>query len=179
MRMHSWNDNYCDANIQGRTCTLPAGFRTPHPGAGKCFHHEYSDKKPIPHESEKLLGRSCFCKSIYEKYALTYLDQDEKVVEYGYETLQIPYYFVDSNLTYTPDLLVTYLDGKKVIVEIKTKGEIDSQNEQNYEKFKSADLYAKEHGLEFIIWIYDYTKESGTLFPNELVKSGAFLPKVD
>lgn len=47
------------------------------------------------------------------------LDVNPEVIRYEYESLQIPYLMGGKQHTYTPDLLIAYKSGKKVIAEIK------------------------------------------------------------
>lgn len=58
-------------------------------------------------------------RSGWEWTVAKYLDQDPEVLSYEYESLNIRYAVAGKYRTYTPDFLVLYKSGKKVIVEVK------------------------------------------------------------
>ena len=140
---------------RGTPCVQDAGARTPHLGFGFCWLHDYQGQNLIPHDSEKLIGNTVNCRSQYEKYAFQALDDDPNVDEYQYESIDIPYTFREYGRTYKADLLVKYSDGKKWVIEIKSMGDY-ILSEENYFKFKSADVFATENGMKFVIWVYNY-----------------------
>ena len=57
-------------------------------------------------------------RSGWEYTVALYLDQDPNVVSYEYESINIRYAIAGRYRTYTPDFLILYKDGKKVIAEI-------------------------------------------------------------
>jgi hypothetical protein len=153
----------CIIKSNGRACKLHAGHDTSHPGEGRCCYHEYPNPNLIRHESRKLPKGFCVCHSRYEKNALERLDSDSSVIRYKYEPYSIPYDCNNREDIYKPDGLVEYTDGKKILIEIKTKAEMSLSKDvmkykENYGKFKAADLFAKERGIEFMIWVYDKWK---------------------
>ena len=58
-------------------------------------------------------------RSGWELTVAKYLDQDPDVLSYEYESLTIRYAIAGRYRDYTPDFLVLYKSGKKVIVEVK------------------------------------------------------------
>ena len=156
------NDAKCGhIKRDGQACKLSAGYDTDHPGTGKCCHHEYPNPYSIRHESKKLPEGFCVCRSRYEKNALKRLDSDLNVMRYKYEPYSIHYNYngiaIEDN--YKPDVWVEYMDGRKTLIEIKTRAEMsiprnEDTYEKNYAKFRAADLFAKQREIGFIIWVY-------------------------
>ena len=58
-------------------------------------------------------------RSGWEYTVALYLDQNPEVLLYEYESINIRYAVAGRYRTYTPDFLIVYKDGKKVIVEVK------------------------------------------------------------
>ncbi len=144
--------------LKGGLCTHPAGWRTFHKGSGAChFHHKISI-----HRSEKLKDGSCTPKSIYEECALLELRDTRKVDKYIYEPFSIqyksPFKGDPGFLSYKPDILVHYADGKRVIIEVKSTNEV--WHSENLAKFKAASDYAKSDGCDFEVWVYDSMDKS-------------------
>ncbi len=152
----------CGAQTKdGKSCSQPAGFRTSHPGTDKCYFH---DDDRILHNSEKLKGGVCKCRSRWEKFAMEQLDLDPSVRRYEYEPRGLILYdYQGTNHRYTPDLYIHYRNGLRKIVEIKNILEIGNfvKDEENNAKFKAADDFATMvEEREFKIWVYDnYEKE--------------------
>jgi hypothetical protein len=48
---------------------------------------------------------------------------------------------------YIPDALITYIDGRRELIEIKLS--LDTQYKKNLAKFKSAEVFAKENNIYF------------------------------
>lgn len=71
------------------------------------IHHSPKCKTPINYRSS------------WELTVALYLDQDPNVLSYEYESINIRYAIAGRYRTYTPDFLILYKDGKKVIVEVK------------------------------------------------------------
>ena len=61
----------------------------------------------------------------------------------------IRYWWKSTSHRYTPDVLIEYPDGYKVIEEIKPSNMVD--DERNQAKFKAAKRYCKKHGYKFCI----------------------------
>ena len=58
-------------------------------------------------------------RSGWELTVAQYLDQDPEVLSYEYESIIIRYAVSGKYHSYTPDFLVVYKGGKKVVVEVK------------------------------------------------------------
>lgn len=58
-------------------------------------------------------------RSGWELTVALYLDQDPEVLSYEYESFIIRYAIAGRYRSYTPDFLILYKSGKKVIVEVK------------------------------------------------------------
>ena len=101
---------------------------------------------------ESLKAGACTFRSSWEKAYFEYLDATSDVVSYMSESLKIPY--ISNKKTgkirnYIPDLLVTYLDGHRALIEIKPKKRVD--NVKNVRKFLAARLWCLAHGCDFVI----------------------------
>ncbi len=114
--------------------------------------------KPPPRDSEypklwespKLFNPPRECRSPLEEKILSALDNDDEVYGYEIEPFKIPYWAGNKRRFYTPDLLVRYRGGRKVIVEIKS--EWDLKEPLNQAKFKAIEQYANENGYGFEVW---------------------------
>jgi len=138
----------------GTECQLPKGFRTRHKGKGRCYHHELSDPIfPFSHPSKKIKKGDRQCRSPIELESFKKLDLTAKVAEYEPEPFKIDYTFQGKNEKYIPDILVTYRDGRKYLLEIKSRFEVEQ--EKNKAKYAAALKYSQEHGMEFRLWVYD------------------------
>jgi len=103
-------------------------------------------------ESPKLLNTNtpCECRSPLEEKLLSALDDDDEVYGYEIEPFKIPYWAGNKRCFYTPDLLVRYRGGRKVIVEVKS--EWDMGEPLNQAKFKAIEQYTNENGYGFEVW---------------------------
>lgn len=83
--------------------------------------------------------------SSYEMARMALLDGDsENVAHWTRDVPLIPY---SNGKTYTPDIIVTYKNGLKVIEEIKP--DFQTSTPLNQKKWAAARTYAQEHGYEF------------------------------
>lgn len=106
---------------------------------------------PIFFESRKIPSGKSVCRSKYEEYFFSELHKDTSVIKFEVEPFKIPYKFGSKNKTYLPDILVTYRNGSKILVEIKTSQEVDFISNQT--KFEAAHKYAEENGYKFEVWV--------------------------
>lgn len=102
------------------------------------------------YESKK--GGSVNYRSGWEKSYCEYLDNDPTVVEFKYEYLMIHYVSNKKSgrvRKYIPDFLVTYIDGRQVIVEIKPLSRMTRST--NVKKFAAAKEWCAENDYQFQI----------------------------
>jgi len=104
--------------------------------------HYYSDK----------IGRRVKYRSSYELKAYKILDADDNVTNYNPECLRIKYRFENKDLYYIPDILVTYKDGTKMLIEVKPA--IAICNIRNVAKKESAVKYCTDNNIEhgYVYW---------------------------
>ena len=108
-------------------------------------------------------------RSLWEKHAFKWCDDNSDIKYWSSEETVIPYlYEVDRKIhRYFADLKIVYKSGKTVLVEIKPEKELSPPtgdrrtkryiNEgltyvKNRNKWKAASEYAKDQGWEFQIW---------------------------
>ena len=108
-------------------------------------------------------------RSLWEKHAFKWCDQNSEIKYWSSEETVIPYlYEVDRKYhRYFMDLKIVYKSGKTVLIEIKPEKELsppkgDRRTERyinegltyikNQNKWKAASEYAKDQGWEFQIW---------------------------
>ena len=86
---------------------------------------------------------------------MVWLDENPHVVSYEYEGIRISYisnYKTGKTRLYSPDLLVTWDDGRRVLVEIKPSKKIDLKTVQK--KAQAAQVWCSEHDA-----IYEFVSE--------------------
>lgn len=110
----------------------------------KCHYHTGS--------YESIKGGIVNYRSGWELLYAKYLDSDPTVTEFSYEQLNIAY--LSNKKTgrirhYIPDFMVTYIDGRVVLVEIKPLRRI--LNPTNVKKFAAAKEWAILHDVQFQI----------------------------
>lgn len=94
-------------------------------------------------------------RSSFELRAIKKLEEDENVVSFKFESIRISYYYSaeDDRLRkrhYIPDFLVSYKDGRNIIIEIKP--ECYLQTAINVAKFASARIFCDENNFDFQVW---------------------------
>lgn len=90
--------------------------------------------------------------STLERDFLTLLEYDDKVDDYGVQPITIHYENKGRAARYTPDMLVyfkSHVARKPLLVEIKYFADLKKDIELLKPKFRAADIYARENGLEF------------------------------
>jgi hypothetical protein len=118
-------------------------------------------------------------RSLWERQAFKWCDENPKICSWSSEEVVIPYISTTDGKRhkYYPDLKINYTNGKTVLVEIKPKRQtkppkIKTRKTQKYikevyaygintSKWKYAKEYAKDRGWEFEIWTEDALKERG------------------
>jgi len=101
--------------------------------------------------SRKNHGEAQF-ESTLEQDFYVQLEFREDVV--GFQVQPVSIEFTDSNdrkRTYTPDVLVSYSDGRKTLYEVKYSSELQEKKDELVPKFKAAITYSKNNGLFFRI----------------------------
>ncbi len=93
------------------------------------------------------------CRSSWEKIAMELLDQDETVKTYVYEPFAVPYLFEGVQKNYIPDILITYENGTKTLVEVKPKAFVD--HGINQAKFAAARNLCVLLDISFEVWTED------------------------
>lgn len=99
-------------------------------------------------------------RSSYELKFINWLEQNKNVKQWGSECLSIPYYYIDEKLHhYHPDYFVEFINGDKLIVEIKPYNQTQKPiNEncwawkeytKNMCKWKAAQEFCKSKGYQF------------------------------
>jgi len=95
---------------------------------------------------------TCTFRSSWEKAYFEHLDGRSDVTSYVSEGLKIPYV---SNVrtgrfrNYIPDLLVTYADGRRELIEIKPKKRLTQP--KNVKKFAAAREWCLRNGCLFVL----------------------------
>jgi len=93
-----------------------------------------------------------YYRSSYEKVVFFLLEKMNMVAKYEVELIKIPYKFAfDKIRIYLPDILITYKDGSKELVEIKP--DIIARNDATFaKKRKAAHKYCEAKGFNFSVW---------------------------
>jgi len=90
-------------------------------------------------------------RSSYELKAFDILENNNNVYSYDYECIQIKYLDISNNYRATiPDFFVTYTDGVKEIIEVKSSYYLKNAEQQI--KIKAMQNYSKENNLKFDLW---------------------------
>ena len=89
-------------------------------------------------------------RSSYELVAYKLLEQISRVKYYEIEPFGIQYEYQKINRWTIPDILITYIDGGKELVEVKPVFKLDIEKEQV--KLQAMENYSKENDMKFSIW---------------------------
>lgn len=98
-------------------------------------------------------------RSSWEKIILEYLDQDQSVAKFDFESIRIKYKLSYENYhrTYIPDLLIKYNNGETKLIEVKPSAFVNTQ--KNQAKFQAAQKFCELTGFTFEIWSEDKLSE--------------------
>lgn len=99
-------------------------------------------------------------RSSWEYIVCLHLDNDPNVISYEYEKMRIPYVSNRKYMKirhYTPDFVVLYSDGRKVIIEVKPKSRLN--NLKVVKKAEATRYWAKANNIEYVFWTEDIIKE--------------------
>ena len=96
-------------------------------------------------------GKDVHYRSSFELAAYQILEQLSKVQSYEEEPFAIPYFIGEVKHRYIPDILVTYDDGSKELIEVKPEYLVKDEKVQL--KNMAAEIYCKENDIDkFSIW---------------------------
>ena len=130
------------------------------------YSGRYTVKKPKKYKGD---STQVVYRSLWEKHAFKWCDNNSDIVEWSSEEVVIPYlYEVDKRYhRYFMDLKIKFRNGKTVLVEIKPDKETRPPEGQrrtkryineaftyikNQNKWDAAHEYAQDRGWEFWIW---------------------------
>lgn len=91
-------------------------------------------------------------RSSWEEIAFKWLDDNINVFQFYTEPFSIKYWnpSKETHSNYIPDILITFIDGRKFLIEIKPRRFHDT--EKNQAKFKAAQEYCDNKGWIFEVW---------------------------
>lgn len=96
-------------------------------------------------------GKKCHYRSSYELTMMQRFDADESIIDWQYEPFSIPYELDGTQRRYIPDFLVTYVDGKKALIEIKPDSETLRLSPMNVAKQNIAIAYCEDNSIEYVL----------------------------
>ncbi len=102
------------------------------------------------HYYSKKNDKELWYRSSYELVAYEMLEQLSKVKRYETEPFAIQYEWENYKHNTIPDILVTYTDNSKELIEIKPKYMLE--DEQTVLKLKAMKEHAKGNGMDFSVW---------------------------
>jgi len=107
-------------------------------------HGEFLDPKKSPYNFERY-------QSDLERRMMVRLDGDPTVKKWmKRHGISIPW--IDNQKhqrRYVPDFIVEYVDGRKVIIEVKDPSRVDSDDVRR--KRKAAEMWCKQRHMEYIL----------------------------
>lgn len=95
-------------------------------------------------------GRLIPYRSLWELRAIEMLESDDTVTCFKFEPFRVVYYYNNNRRHYVPDFLVTYSDGRRLLIEVKPLCFVDAAI--NIAKFAAAREYCSMNGLTFEVW---------------------------
>ncbi len=92
-----------------------------------------------------------FYRSSWELKMYKWCDNNNDIEYWGTESIHIKYFDPVKNKIrrYYPDVFIKFLDGRKIIIEIKPAKE--NNHPTNIAKWESATKYAEQIGAEFVV----------------------------
>jgi hypothetical protein len=90
-------------------------------------------------------GKKMFYRSGWELITMNFLDNDDNVASYGYETIKIPYRYNGEKRWYIPDFLVEFSDGTRQIWEVKPSMFINTEKVQ--QKALASRKFCESEGI--------------------------------
>ena len=110
----------------------------------------YSNFYKSGHYFSKKNNKEIYYRSSYELTAYKILEQMSKVKSYQVEPFAIQYKWENFIHKTIPDILITYTDGGKELIEVKPKNRL--KEEQNIAKFNGIKNWSIENNIDFNIW---------------------------
>lgn len=117
---------------------VPGGWT----GHGKVYPYEF--------RSQKIPGGAGTCRSPLEERLFRALARNPAVLSFAVRPMRIAFHVGPKTHHFTPDVLVQYADGRKVLVVVKPGQTVPDPAEQAM--FKAAADYAAAHGMAFEVW---------------------------
>ena len=107
-------------------------------------HDYYWNPKKSPYNFERYDSK-------LESFMMEKLDADPTVVKWmKRHGITIPWVDVQKHMRrYCPDFIVEYIDGRKVILEVKDPSRLDSDEVKR--KRKAAEMWCKRRGMEYVV----------------------------
>ena len=102
--------------------------------------------------NSKKNNKDYYYRSSYELKAYEKLEKDENVISFIGSPLRIPYIFENGKHNYIPDILVTYIDERKELVEIKPISILKQKHKKLEAKLKALLAYCSQNTYIPIIW---------------------------
>ena len=94
-------------------------------------------------------GRELFYQSSYELELFKLLEIDKGVADFQRCPFMIDYTFDNRLHKYIPDVLVEFVDGMTIVIEVKAKGFVDDP--VNVTKFKAAEDFCDQKDWKFLV----------------------------
>ena len=93
-----------------------------------------------------------YYRSSYELKAYKKLEENDNVISYKASPLRIRYMFENRKHNYIPDILVTYNDSHKELIEIKPMSILKRKDEQLMLKLEALRLYCFKNDMIAVVW---------------------------
>ena len=96
-------------------------------------------------------GTEPFYRSSWELKFYKWADESDQIKTWSTEYIAIPYYDPQKNKNrrYFPDVFLEFIDGRRVIVEIKPRSQFGDVT--NQAKWEAATNYAQQINAEFVV----------------------------
>lgn len=124
------------------------------------YKQGYIDPRSCKKLFEQISKEVIIYRSSYELKFIMWMENSDKVTRWGSECFYIPYMFVDGTThKYWPDYFVEFVDGTKMVVEIKPYNQTQRVTNENC-------WAAKEYAKNMCKWnaAMEFCKKKGYLF---------------
>lgn len=100
--------------------------------------------------SNKCLKQYCY-KSSYELSIMKFLDENNDIIDWKYESLRIEYQNIENETrNYIPDFIITLSNQKKLMIEAKAKYFLEKEN--THIKIKAGELFCDQNNISYVVW---------------------------